>query len=142
MKMNFKDKLGLAAMCLLCVILLWKYAFGLEGTEFSGGRLTGPLLDMEDIGAFLFIPALLLTFWYPRVAAAIAIVASFLCLPLYLYFTAPGPFRWICRGQYSVAAPANFVWIRSAIAGITALALAAYVGIRTLLIQSPTGGAT
>jgi hypothetical protein len=39
-----------AGGCLLCVFLALRNTDGLEGTEFSGGWLTGPLLSMEDIG--------------------------------------------------------------------------------------------
>src|ERR1700730_7122881 len=109
MKTNLKEKLGQAAICLLCIILVWNYRSDLEGTEFSGGWLTGPLLDMKYVGSFMFILALLLTLPYRRIAAAIATVASLLCLPLYLYFTAPGPFLWAFRGEYSVPASTTFV---------------------------------
>jgi hypothetical protein len=42
-------------------------------SEFSGGRLTGPLLKMADIGFLLFLVALRLTFFFRRVAAGIAL---------------------------------------------------------------------
>jgi len=104
----------------------------LGGTEFGGGRVTGPMLDMHDIGTLLFPVALLLTFVYPRVAAAMAIAASVLSLPLYLYFAAPGPFRWVVRGNWKVPLQANLYWDSWTIAGIVTLVLAAYVCIRTL----------
>lgn len=68
--------------------------------------------------------ALVLTFVRPRIAAALAIVASLLCLPLYLYFTAPGPFRRVFGGEYSVPLQANFVWDRSAVLGVLTVAVA------------------
>ena len=83
---------------------------GREGTEFIGGWLTGPLLNLYDVGTFLFVPALLLAFFFRRIAAAFALTASLLCLPLYLYFVAPGPFRSVFRGEYSVPLQASFVW--------------------------------
>jgi hypothetical protein len=43
-----------AISCLLCVLFALKITDGLAGTEFSGGRLTGPLLSMADIGSFFF----------------------------------------------------------------------------------------
>jgi hypothetical protein len=57
---------------LLCLCLALQVTSGLDGTEFSGGSLTGPLLSMADIGTLLFILALVLTFLFPRVAAAIS----------------------------------------------------------------------
>jgi hypothetical protein len=138
MREGLKQKLLQTSACLLCALLAWRYGSELEGTEFSGGRITGPLLDMYDIGLFLFFPAMLVTFFYRRVAAAIAVAACLLCLPLYLYFTAPGPFRWIFRGNYSVPAPAGLVWTKWGVAGILALTLAMYVAVRNVLRPPPT----
>ena len=128
------QKLLQAATCLLCAVVGWRspVTAGLAGTEFSGGRVTGPILDMHDIGTVLFPLSLLLTFVYPRVAAGIALAASVLSLPLYLYLGAPGPFRWVVRGNYKVPLQANFYWNNWTIAGIVTLALATYVCISTL----------
>ena len=76
--------------------------------------------------------ALVLTFVRPRIAAALAIVASLLCLPLYLYFTVPGPFRRVFGGEYSVPLQANFVWDRSAILGVLAVTVAICICIWNL----------
>ena len=130
-----KQKVWQAASCLLCVVVAQRNSLGLEGTELNGGRVTGPVLDLRDIGSLLFLLAMFLTFVYPRIAAAIAVVASLLCLPLYLYFTAPGPFRRVFRGEYSVPLQANFVWDRWTIIGILTLALVASVGVSSLLIS-------
>lgn len=132
MKRDSKEKIGQFLAYLLCMTLVWRYGSALEGTEFSGGRLTGPLLDMKDIGTLLLILAVILTFFYRRIGAAIALLGSLLCLPLYLYFLAPYPFRWVFRGDYSVAAPSNFVWSNWGIAGVFALALTAGFSVRSL----------
>jgi hypothetical protein len=116
MKEDMKQKLWQFATCLLCIILLWGYGSGLAGAEFSEGRVTGPLLHMNDVGTLLFVAGLVLTFFYRRIAAAVVLAAALLCLPLYLYFTAPVPFRWVFRGEYSVPAPASFVWTKEGIA--------------------------
>lgn len=86
---------------------------------------------MFDVGTLLFPCALLLTFFYPRIAAAIALAACLSCLPLYLYFAAPGPFRWIFRDEYSVPAPSNFVGNGWTMTGILSIFAAVYVCIRT-----------
>ena len=114
--------------------MVWKYGSGLAGTEFSGGRITGALLDLYDIGSLLFIMALLLTFFLRRIAAAASIVAFLLCLPLYLYFVAPGPFRRVVGGTYSVPLRADFVWDKWASLEILVLAIAASVDVRSFLI--------
>jgi hypothetical protein len=72
-----RHNIWLAAACVTCATLVWSYAFGLEGTEFSGGRTTGPLLYLSDLGLILFAAALVLTLFYLRVAALMAVVASF-----------------------------------------------------------------
>lgn len=133
-KRDLPQKSWQAAACLSCLALLWTYGSGLEGTEFSGGRITGPLLDMSDIGIVLFIPALLVVFLYRRVAAVITLLASLLSLPLYIYFAAPGPFRYIFKGEYSVPAKGNFVWGRQELIGILAITFAIFVSIRSLLL--------
>ena len=51
-------KLLQAASCLICVVLAQRNSFGIGGTEFSGGRLTGPILDSLEIGSLLFVLAL------------------------------------------------------------------------------------
>jgi hypothetical protein len=127
-----RQKLLQAASCLVCIIVAQRNSFGLGGTEFSGGNLTGPILDSLEIGSLLLVLALLLTFVRPRNAAALAIVASLLCLPFYVYFTAPGPFRRMFGGEYSVPLQANFVWDRSAILGVLAVALTMCVWIWNL----------
>jgi hypothetical protein len=133
MTKDLKQKLAQVTVYLLCVILLWRYGSDLEGTEFSGGWLTGPLLHMKDVGTLLFIAAMLLTFFFPRIAAAITILASLLSLPLYLYFTAPGPFRRVVGGMHSVPLQANFTWNTWAVFGIFILVIAAGVSFRSFL---------
>lgn len=96
-----------AGSFLLCTSLAWRVASGYEGTEFSGGWLTGPLLSMVGSGTVLFIIAIVLTFVFPRVAAAIGLAASVLCLPLYFFFIAPIPFAEVfARGHEFKVQPA------------------------------------
>jgi hypothetical protein len=121
-----------ASSCLVCIVVAQRNSFELGGTEFSGGNVTGSILDSLEIGSLLFVLALVLTFVRPRIAAALVIVASLLCLPLYLYFTAPGPFRRVFGGEYSVPLRANLVWDRSAIVGMLAVAVAICICIRNL----------
>src|SRR4051812_12333797 len=103
MKRGRKPQLLQGVVCLLCAGVTCRYGFLIEGTEFSGGRVTGPLLDMNDVGSLLFVLALLLTFFFRRMAATVTLIASLLCLPLFLYFTAPGPFRRLFgKAEWSV----------------------------------------
>jgi biopolymer transport protein ExbD len=85
---------------------------GLDGTEFSGGRITGPLLDTCELGMLAFVIALVVLYWFLRHSASIALGASLCCLPLPLYFFAPGRFRTLFKGEWSVPLSSSFVWTR------------------------------
>ena len=114
-----------AGSYLICVFLTWQITSGLEGTEFSGGWLTGPLLSMADTGTALFIVSVVLTFVVPRVAAAIGLASSVLCLPLYLFLIAPVPFAQVfARGHEFKDQPAPGVhWHVWPVSGLLALAV-------------------
>ena len=123
-----------AGSFLLCVFLALQTTSGLDGTEFSGGWLTGPLLSMADIGALLFVPALVLTFLFPRFAAAIGLASSLLCLPLYCFFIAPVPFAQVfARGHEFTVQPApGFHWHTWPVTALLGVAVAVYTCIRRL----------
>src|SRR5580658_7277345 len=91
-----------AASYLICAAVAFKYSFDIVGTEFGSGMVTGPLLTSHVNGSILFILASILIFIYRRAASISAMLASLLCLPLYLYFVAPGLFQEIFAGLYSV----------------------------------------
>jgi hypothetical protein len=98
--------------------------------------LTRPLLDLKLYGDLLLLLALPLTFAFRRVAATMVLLACILLLPLYLYFTAPGPFRWVFRGQRKITPHASFVWDWWSVVGIASLAVAAFVCVRSLVVPS------
>ena len=128
MKKPEKQQLWLAISFLACVILALCNTNGLEGTEFSGGWLTGPLLSMTDIGTVLFLIALIVTFLYPRVAGVIGLASSLLCLPLYLYFIAPATFNQIfgLGHEFKIRPTGGIHWDGWALAGVLTLAATAY----------------
>jgi hypothetical protein len=121
-----------AGSCLLSVVAVQWICIGLEGTEFSAGSLTGPLLYLCNAGSLLLITALLLTFFYSRFAAALGLVGALSCLPLYLFLVAPGPFRRVFPGKYSVPLRTNFVWDKWSTFGILTFAFAASVCVANL----------
>jgi hypothetical protein len=102
-----------------------------DGSEFAGGRITGPVLDLGDAGLLLFGLSLLLLFWYPRVSAAIATVASLVISPLLLYIVVPGTFRRMFRGEWSIPLNSNFAWNPWAIFGIVAVSAALFVSVQS-----------
>jgi hypothetical protein len=114
------------------MVVACKFDLQLDGTEFMGGTVTGPLLRMLDVGCISFLFAAALTFRFPRVAAAIGLLACLLCLPVYLLFTAPGPFRWVFRGEWKTPLVTSLVWEWWSIGGILAIALAIVVCLRNV----------
>jgi hypothetical protein len=127
-----KQQLLLAVSCLVCVVVALRNTNGLEGTEFGGGWLTSPLPSMNEIGTVLFMLALVLTFVYPRIAGAIGLVSSLLCLPLYLFFIAPVPFNQIFGfgHHFKVQPSGGLHWDRWAITGVLTLAVTACICFR------------
>jgi hypothetical protein len=137
------SKLPQTASCLLCAILTRIYADPFDGTEAMGGSVTGPVLELFDIGWLLFVVSVPLVFESRRISGAVTVLASVLCFPLYLYVLAPGPFRWIFRGEYKGFIEADFVWEKWSIIGVLALATAAALGFRNLtraIKNNPTKG--
>jgi hypothetical protein len=130
MKKCRRQRLLQAACCLLCAVLLMQ-EFD-EAGESIGGRFTGPLFHMAEIGWALFALAPLLTFVYRRFAAAVGLAGCVLHLPLFLYVTAPGPFRWVFRSAYSVPLQATFVWGIWESVKVLALGATTYVCLRGL----------
>jgi hypothetical protein len=129
---EMKQKLLLAVACLLCAYLTCRDPYGLSGTEFSGGSVTGRLLDANFVGVFVFVLALLLAFIFPRISAVVALAASVLSLPLYLYFVTPGLFRQIFRGPWKVPLRSYFVADRWALLNTLAILLATVVSVYAL----------
>lgn len=120
-----------AAAFLLCLVVACVHIDDFGASEFSGGRITGPIFSMFDYGSTVLGLAALLTFFYPRIASTLALAATLLCLPFYLYITLPGPFRFFFPGNYSVPLSANLVWNTWAITGLLTLAGAAFVSVRS-----------
>ena len=130
-KLN-KQNLWQAAACLACVGVLWIRLDDFGASEFSGGRITGKLFTMADLGSLLFLVALLLTFLFPRVAATIALAATLLCLPFYLYILVPGLYRQMFKGEYSDPLQRPFVWNNWAVVGVLSLVIAAFLSLQRL----------
>jgi di/tricarboxylate transporter len=74
-----KEKIWQAIACLACVAVLRIHLNDYGTSEFSGGWLTGPLLEMADLSSLLFLVALVLTFFLRKTAATIALAGVLLC---------------------------------------------------------------
>lgn len=127
-----KHKVWQAAAYLVCAGVLWTRLIGFDASEFSGGRITGKLFTMAEVGSLLFLVALLLTIFYPRAAAAIALTATLLGSPFYLYVLMPGLYRQIFKGEYSVLLQRPFGWNNWAAVGVLSLVIAAFLSLRSL----------
>lgn len=123
--------MGQAIACLSSTVVLWLHLDDFGVSEFGGGRLTGPLFKMAELGSLLFMLSLLLTFFLRRTAAAIALAATLLCFPFYLYILMPGPYRWIFKGEYSVPLSRPFQWDNWAVIGVFSLVVVAILGLRS-----------
>lgn len=136
MKKIRRQEIWRAFSCVLCIVVAWPHLNAVGASEFIGGRLTGPLFEMAEYGIIFFLLAVLLIPFYRRTTTVMALIASLLCMPFYLYFVAPGPFRRVFKGEYSVPSRAPFVWNIWAIAGILTLAVAIVLSIRCLAAAS------
>ena len=126
-----KGKMLQAIACLTCTVVLWVHLDDFGASEFSGGRLTGSLFKMADLGSVLFLLAPLLTFFFRRTAAATALAATLLCFPFYLYVLMPGLYRWIFKGEYAVPPYRPFHWDNWAVVGVFSLLFVATLSLRS-----------
>ncbi len=136
--MKLWQRLGQILLIALCLMFWWKLTSGFEASEFSFGRITGPLLKMSDIGSLLFVglavPGLKLP---PRITSGIAGIASLLCLPLSLLFVAPGPFRTVVGGEWSVSLSSDFVLTKWTLGWFLALLASLSVSVVVLVWPKP-----
>jgi hypothetical protein len=127
-----KQKLLQGVAFLAGVGVLWIRLDDFGNSEFIGGWLTGRIFSMADDGGILFLFALVLIIFLPRIASVAALLASLLCLPLYLYVVAPGPFRRVFRGQYAGMIQHSFFWNWWAVTGIATVIFAVFVSVHSL----------
>ncbi len=132
-------RLLLVVMILLSISAAWWRTDGLDGTEFSGGWITGRLLEATYIGILSYIIALLILYRVPRASAFLALIASFCCFPLSFYFFAPASFRSLTRIVFP-----NAVWSTPVVEGIvwtpvTILPLVAYLATVAVAVSLLVG---
>jgi hypothetical protein len=132
-----RNEVWQAAAYLACAAVLWIRLDGFGASEFSGGRLTGRLFTIAELGSLLFFVALFLTIFFPRVAAAVALAATLLGLPLYVYILMPGLYRQIFKGEYSGPPQGPFVWNNWAVVGVFTLVIATFLSLPCLSSGRP-----
>ena len=127
--------------CAACALGGWSFAGVFAGSEFGGGSVTGPVLRTYEVSLLLFAIAAVLAFGWPRLAAAVATVAGVLAVPLYAYVTAPGPFRALSGGVYSVPYRSAFEWNSPAVTGLAATVIALCICVRVLISRDDVAAA-
>jgi hypothetical protein len=133
MKTSQKQTLLQASICLISVVLVFIELYILGPSEFSGGSVTGPLFKLAETGAVFSMIGFLLAFVFRRAAATLSLIASLLCLPLYLFLMFPAASRKIFRGGYSTRLGSMVIWDKWLILGLLALGTAIYIGYRNLI---------
>jgi predicted MFS family arabinose efflux permease len=129
-----KEKMWQAIACLACIAVLWIRLDDYGVSEFSGGWVTGRLLDMADVGSLFFLVASLLTFFLRRIAATIALAAVLLCFLFYLYILVPGLYLWIFKAESFMPRSRPLYWVywnNWAVLGIISLLFATILSLRS-----------
>jgi len=129
-------KLTHASVLLLATWLMLRIHNVVDGSEFVGGTVTGPIFKMCGIAIFGFIVGIVLAYPFPRIASVISMLACLLSLPFLLYFIAPGPFRAVFKGEYSVPLESNFVWNRWSMEPAVAVLILVTISVWNLLSAS------
>src|SRR5688500_5574946 len=91
-----------AGACVSCVIIGLKCSVPLEGTEFSGGSVTGPLLTVHGVSLVLFLVSAVVIFG-SRGGATTSLLSLVSC-PCHCIFTSL--FR-VCSGECFLAHPSE-----------------------------------
>lgn len=110
-----------AGACLFCLATSIWDPHDIGASEFRGGWLTGRLFGWNEQGILILLAVLPFTFLYRRAAAVAATVGALLGLPMYLYLVAPGAFRWLVPGEWSVPLRSAFYWDTWALSCILAI---------------------
>jgi len=131
-------KLAHVSILLLASWLSLRNTNSLDGSEFSGGRLTGPILTMCEIAIIVFVVGIVLAYPFPRIASVTSLLASLLSLPFLLYWIAPRPVRSIYKGEYSVPLQSNFVWNKWSLGTAVAILIVVVMSVWNLFpVQRP-----
>ncbi len=119
---------------LVAMLLAFRFTLPLEASELSGASLTGRILDIFSWALGGLLLALLVALVLPRVAAVIGLIASLLSVPLLFYAMAPGPFRSLFPGNYSVPLQSRFACDAASIT--TSLGFLAVLVLSLMLLYS------
>jgi hypothetical protein len=125
-----KRDMRLIAICALGTIVTWRFSDYLGPTEFSGGSVTGPMWRLQELASGLFPLAAITAFFYPPIAAGIALLAGVIAWPIYLLFLFPRPIRALFRGEWSTHATETFHLDPWSLAGIATIAALVFISIR------------
>ena len=119
----------LAAVCVLGTIVSWRLMDYFGPSEFRGGTVTRPIWSLLTLALDLYLLAAFLAFFYPPLAAGVAILAGVVALPIYLLSLFPGPFPTIVSGEWSTIASNVNVDLWSLV-GVATIAAVVFLSIR------------
>jgi hypothetical protein len=120
--------------------MAWWITSWVDGGEFSAGKLTGPLLKRAEVGTLLLLVAIAVTFFYPRVAALVALGSSLLCAALYIFLVAPVPFAEAFGdpdSEFKIMYGPGVQWHTLPFAGLLSVAGAGYLFVRAFTNARP-----
>ncbi len=104
-------------------------AAGFDGSELSGGGLTGRLLQVALAGAALLVMAAAAVFGPRRLAGLLAAAGAALGLPFYLYQLDPALFDGVGAGPRSVPGDGMIAGEWAAL-GLVTVAVVAFAFLR------------
>lgn len=137
MRIRFQKLAHIFAL-LLAGCLMFRIYFALDGSEFHGGTVTGPIFNMCEAAIVFFIVGIALAYPWPRIGSVLGLVASLLSRPILVYFIAPGPFRAVFKGEYSVPLQSNFVWDTWSLPPAIAILIVILISVWNLLMVRRT----
>lgn len=118
-------------LCACCSAIGIHHTIVLDGTEFGFGRITGVLLQLNEVGALAFIVGLWLWATQRQYRVPTTLAAAILSLPLYALLVAPGLMQSVFGGVWSYENPPVFVWTTYSMVGITANLMVCLLSMRS-----------
>ncbi len=113
--------------CLVCAALSWKHVYDLGGTDFSSGLATGAIFVLNLFGSVCLVIGLVLSFFQFRYATVSILMASILCLPLYIYLTASAFSNALFFDHHVASSHPTVSWGAWGISGIIGFATMLYL---------------
>ena len=136
MKILTKQKLWQAAICVVCLVLVFRECDIAGPTEFSGGYITGPLFRLADWGWMLFLIGLPVAIKFQRIASVVFLAASLLSFPMVSFIVLPGYFGKMFQAQSSIPLESNVNWDTLSVVTMLSLVISFYLSLHNLIAEN------